>query len=189
VEPERDPKTEATPARLQLAPGIEVIEDITESRQTAGVETLEGRIGPLLLGEGCQAHFIEMPAGLYTEEHPHGSESITYTVSGRWVLCSQGRRQVMKPGSLFHFGAHISTGYEVPFNEPAYLLIFKGERSTAEEKEFIAYLQGMARRLEGQRQKGQEVFLLKDLAEDHPARVFARALSNTEQATEPASRH
>jgi hypothetical protein len=36
-----------------------------------GVQTLEGRIGPLLLGEGCQCHFIEMKPGMYCEEHPH----------------------------------------------------------------------------------------------------------------------
>jgi hypothetical protein len=52
--------------------------------QQAVVETLEGRIRPLLLGEGCQAHFIEMPAGMFTEEHPHGSESINYMVRGQW---------------------------------------------------------------------------------------------------------
>jgi pimeloyl-ACP methyl ester carboxylesterase/quercetin dioxygenase-like cupin family protein len=113
--PEVDPKTPSTPRRVQLAPGIEIIEDITDAGQTVGVETLEGRIGPLLLAEACQAHFIDMPTGMYLEEHPHSSESIIYTVRGHWVLCSQGRRHLMKPGSLFRFGANISTGYEVPF--------------------------------------------------------------------------
>ncbi len=173
---ELDPTTGHTPERLQLAPGIEIIEDITDRARTAGVETLEGRIGPLLLAEGCQAHFIEMPAGMYAEEHPHGSESLIYTVRGRWVLCSQGRRQVMKPGSLFRFGAHISTGYEVPFDEPASILIFKGGRTTAREEEFIQYLQGMASRLEGQRGKGQEVFRFDDLPAAHAAREFAGQL-------------
>jgi len=174
---ELDPKTENTPERVQLAPGIEIIKDITRPDQTAGVDTLEGRIGPLLLGEGCQAHFIDMPAGMFTEEHPHGSESIIYTVRGEWVLCSQGRRQLMKPGSLFRFGAFISTGYEVPFDEPACILIFKGERTTKEEKDFIAYLKSMATRLHGRRQKAQEIFLLKDLPDDHPARKFAREVN------------
>jgi hypothetical protein len=174
---EFDAKTGSTPERLQLAPGIEIIKDITSPAQTAGVDTLEGRIGPLLLGEGCQAHFIDMPAGMFTEEHPHGSESIIYTVRGQWVLCSQGRRQLMKPGTLFRFGAFISTGYEVPFDEPAYLLIFKGERSTEPEKDFITYLKSMATRLQGRKAKGQEVFLLKDLPAEHPARQFAREVN------------
>jgi pimeloyl-ACP methyl ester carboxylesterase len=177
AQPERDARTPNTPERLQLAPGIEIIEDIAEPARTAGVETLEGRIGPLLLGEGCQAHFIDMPAGMFTEEHPHGSESIIYTVRGQWVLCSQGRRHLMKPGTLFRFGAFISTGYEVPFNDPAYILIFKGERTTTEEKDFMAYLKTMATRLQGRRQKAQEMFLLKDLPDDHPARKFAREVN------------
>lgn len=170
--PEREPKTPTTPERLQLAPGIEIIDQITDPSVTVGVETLEGRIGPLLLAEGCQAHFIDMPAGLYVEEHPHSAESIIYTVRGRWVLCSQGRRHVMGPGSLFRFGANISTGYEIPFDEPAYILIFKGQRTTKAEKNFIDYLQGMAARLRQEQSRGTP-FLLKELPENHPARKFA----------------
>ena len=173
---ERDAKTDSTPERLQLAPGIELLEDITDPARTAGVETLEGRIGPLLLGEGCQAHFIDLPAGMFTAEHPHSSESLIYTVRGSWVLCSQGRRQLMKPGSLFRFGARISTGYEVPFGESAFILIFKGERTTGQEKEFIDYLKGMAARLDAEHQNGAP-FLLKELPAEHPARVFAREVN------------
>lgn len=174
--PKLIPRNEAAPERLQLAPGIEIIEDVADRERTAGVETLEGRIGPLLLGEGCQAHFIDMPAGMYVEEHPHSSESIIYTVRGRWVLCSQGRRHLMKPGSLFRFGSHISTGYEVPFNEDAFILIFKGDRTTRQEQEFIDYLKGMAARLKQDQAAGHDVFLLRDLPLDHPARAFARQL-------------
>jgi pimeloyl-ACP methyl ester carboxylesterase len=174
---ELDLKTESSPERLQLAPGIEIINEIPDPVRLAGVDTLEGRIGPLLLGEGCQAHFIDMPAGMFTEEHPHGSESIIYTVRGQWVLCSQGRRHLMKPGTLFRFGAFISTGYEVPFGEPACILIFKGERSTDQEQDFIAYLTSMAARLEGRQKKGQEKFLLKDLPADHPAREFGQEVN------------
>ncbi|HKX61235.1 MAG TPA: alpha/beta hydrolase, partial [Verrucomicrobiae bacterium] len=89
--PELDGKTEFAPERLQFAPGVEIIEDVTNRSKTAGVDTLEGRIGPLLLAEQTQATFIEMPSGLYLDERPHPSESIIYTASGRWVLCSQGR--------------------------------------------------------------------------------------------------
>lgn len=174
--PEVDAKTDTTPERIQLAPGIEIIADVADRTKTAGVETLEGRIGPLLLGEKSQAHFIDMPAGMFLAEHPHSTESIIYTVRGNWVLCSQGRRQWMKPGSVYRFGANISTGYEVPFAEDACILIFKGERSTKVEKEFIDYLKGMAARLQREHEAGTP-FLLKELPADHPARKFARKVN------------
>ena len=173
---EIDPVTDVSPERIQLAPGIEIIADITDARKTAGVETLEGRIGPLLLGEGSQAHFIEMPAGMYVEEHPHSSESIIYTVRGRWVLCSAGRRQLMQPGTLFRFGRNIPTGYEVPFGEPATILIFKGDRHMKEEREFIDYLKGMAKRLEAEHKDGVP-YLLRELPADHAARIFAQQVN------------
>lgn len=173
---ERDPKTEATPARIHLAPGIQIIDDITDKTQTTGVETLEGEIGPLLLAAGSQAHFIDMPAGMYCEEHPHSSESIIFTVRGRWVLCSDGRRHVMQAGSLFHFAANTPTGYEVPFDEGAYILIFKGDRIAAEEASFIRYLKGLAQRLEREHQAGVP-YLLSDLPENHAAIRFAHQVN------------
>jgi pimeloyl-ACP methyl ester carboxylesterase/quercetin dioxygenase-like cupin family protein len=175
--PEIDPVTETTPRRIQLAPGIEIVPDITDRNQTAGVETLEGRIGPLLLGEGSQAHFIEMQGGMFVAEHPHASESILYTVRGQWVLCSHGRRQLMKPGTLFRFAANVPTGYEVPFDEPALLLIFKGDRLTKEEKEFMDYLKGMAGSLEKEHSEGVP-YLLSDLPAGHPARLFAKEVNS-----------
>jgi pimeloyl-ACP methyl ester carboxylesterase/quercetin dioxygenase-like cupin family protein len=188
---EIDPKTDTTPERIQLAPGLEIIEDITDKSKTAGVETLEGRIGPLLLAEKCQAHFIDMPAGMFLAEHPHSTESIIYTVRGKWVLCSSGRRHVMKPGSLYRFGANTPTGYEVPFDEPAYILIFKGERSTVVERDFVDYLKGMAERLKHEQAQGTP-FLLKDLPADHPAQVFARQANpewdSRATASQPAMR-
>ncbi len=169
---EQEPKTENTPARLHLAPGVQVVEDVADTAQTASVATLEGAIGPLLLGENCQSHFIDMPAGMYCEEHPHASESIIYTVRGTWVLCSKGRRKVMKPGSLFHFAPNTPTGYETPFDEDALILIFKGQRLTASEAEFMAYLRGLAQRLE-QEHKAGVPYRLTDLPKDHPALQFA----------------
>jgi hypothetical protein len=82
----------------------------------------------------------------------------------------------MNPRSLFRFGARILTGYEVPFNENALILIFKSERSTAQEAHFIDYLRGMATFLQRDHQKGQP-FLLKELPRDHPTRVFAREVN------------
>jgi pimeloyl-ACP methyl ester carboxylesterase/quercetin dioxygenase-like cupin family protein len=170
--PAKEARTENTPARTLLAPGIQIVEDITDKKQTAGVETLEGRIGPLLLAEESQAHFIDMPAGMYCEEHPHSTESIIYTVRGKWVLCSHGRRQVMKPGTLFHFAVNTPTGYEVPFAEDAMILIFKGKRTTEKEADFINYLKGFSERLKKEQQAGIP-YLMKDLPKDHAALRFA----------------
>jgi pimeloyl-ACP methyl ester carboxylesterase/quercetin dioxygenase-like cupin family protein len=174
--PERDARTENAPARLQLAPGIQIVEDVTDKAQTVGVQTLEGEIGPLLLGEDCQAHFIDMPAGMYCEEHPHSSESIIYTVRGKWVLCSKNRRHVMQPGTLFHFAPNTPTGYEVPFTENALILIFKGKRLTEKEEDFIAYLKTLAARLEREHEAGVP-YLLTDLPTDHPALQFAKEVN------------
>ncbi len=173
---EIDPKTDTTPERIQLAPGIEIIDDITSKEKTAGVDTLEGRIGPLLLAKDSQAHFIEMPAGMFVAEHPHKSESIIYTVRGQWVLCSNGRRHVMKPGTLFRFEANIPTGYEIPFDKDAMILIFKAPRTLKVEKDFIDYLKGMAARLEKEQKDGVP-YTLKALPKDHPAREFARKVN------------
>ena len=169
----KEPKTDNTPERIYLAPGIQLIENVADKTKTAGVDTLEGRIGPLLLAQDGQAHFIDMPAGMYCEEHPHSTESIIYTVRGTWVLCSGGRRQVMKPGSLFHFAVNTPTGYEVPFPEDAFILIFKTKRTTAKEDEFITYLKGLADRLKKEHQAGVP-YLLKDLPADHAAMRFAK---------------
>ncbi len=173
---EVDPTTENTPERIHLAPGVEIIADITNSEKTAGVATLEGRIGPLILGTGSQAHFIDMPGRMFVGEHPHSSESLIYTVRGRWVLCSAGCRHLMQPGTLFRFGANVPTGYEVPFQENAFILIFKGDRLTKVESEFIDYLRGMAARVEKEHREGV-LYLLKDLPADHPARLFARQIN------------
>jgi pimeloyl-ACP methyl ester carboxylesterase/quercetin dioxygenase-like cupin family protein len=170
---EVDEVTAFTPRRVYLAPGVEIVDDVTAPSQTAGVDTLEGRIGPLILGEGSQAHFIDMPPGMFVAEHRHSSESLIYTVRGKWVLCSGERRHVMRPGALFRFGANVSTGYEVPFREPAYILIFKGYRLTKTEREFVEYLEGMAERVREEQESGIP-YLLKDLPADHPALIFAR---------------
>jgi len=174
---EISPATAVTPEKLHLAPGIEIIEDITDRAKTAGVTTLEGRIGPLILGEGSQAHFIDMPAGMYVKEHPHSTESIIYTVRGKWVLCSGERRHVMKPGALFRFAPNTPTGYEVPFDEDAFILIFKGDRITKDEQSFIDYLAGFAERLKKEQHEGVP-YLLKDLPAEHPAREFARRIQS-----------
>ncbi|NPV60421.1 MAG: cupin domain-containing protein [Actinobacteria bacterium] len=153
---------------------IEICPSVEDAIKGCGVDTLEGRIGPLLKGEECSAHYILMPPGLYCGEHSHDSESIIYTASGSWVLANRGRRTLMREGSLFRFARGEPTGYEVPFDEPALILIFKGAGMPRKD-EFLSYLEELAHRLEAAREDG-EAFRLEDLPPEHPARVFARQL-------------
>ncbi len=64
----------------------------------------------------------------------------------------------------------------MPFAESALILIFKGDRLSKSENEFMEYLRGMAGRLEKEHAAGTP-FLLKELAADHPAREFARRVN------------
>lgn len=148
---------------------VAILDSIYEAQ---GVETLEGRIGPLLNGTKGAAHFIIMPPGMYCNPHSHPTESIIFTAKGQWVLWSNGKRHHMKEGTLHFMPADIETGYEVPFDEPATLLIIKFE-GPSDHDEFLSYLEGLKTKLERQHDDG-EPFLLKELPEDHPARVFAK---------------
>jgi quercetin dioxygenase-like cupin family protein len=158
---------------LRPTEGIQIIDDITTQ---FGVHTLEGRIGPLLRGVGSRAQYIEMPPGMYLYEHPHPTEAIIYTVRGRWVSCTDGKRHVMNPGSLFWFGPDIAAGYEVPFDEPAFILIFKGERGI-EPAAFVDYLENKLKPSLVQEQLDGASFLVAGLPPDHPARKFADELT------------
>jgi alpha-beta hydrolase superfamily lysophospholipase len=169
---ESDPQTGISPPRVQLAPGLTIIDNILDREKTPGVETLEGRIGPLLRTPDMRAHFIDMPAGLYLEEHPHTKGSIIYTVRGTWGLKSLGRWHLMKPGSLNWFGDNIPTGFQVPFQEDAYILIFKAT-SGSDDATFISYLRTLAGNLK-EEQKAGTAFQLIDLPRSHPALDFAR---------------
>jgi quercetin dioxygenase-like cupin family protein len=171
-QPESEPKTATSPERFHLAPGVTIIDDILDRRMMVGVETLEGFIGPLLRTPEMRAHFIDMPAGLYLDEHPHAKGSIIYTVRGRWALKSLGRWRLMKPGSLYWFGDNIPTGFQVPFKEDACILIFKAV-SGDDDAGFIRYLKGLAENLKRDQASGT-VFRLTDLHPNHPARDFAR---------------
>jgi quercetin dioxygenase-like cupin family protein len=139
-----------------------------------GVDTLEGKIGPLLSGFKGAAHYIIMPPDMYCEAHTHPTESIIFTVSGQWVLYSEGQRHHMKEGSLYFMPPNVETGYEVPFNKPATLLIIKFEGPANSEK-FLEYLEGLKKRLL-LRQKEGEIFNISLLSTTHPARVFATKL-------------
>lgn len=153
--------------------GIKIVEDISLA---PGIETLEGRIGPLLNAARGGAHFIEVPVGAYMDEHAHATESLIFTVRGQWVLCSGGARWHMRSGSLFWFGDNVPTGYENPFTETAYLLIFKTEvRTPGYDGEMLDRVRGIAAGLE-QEQADGAAFNFRVLPPDHPARVFAANL-------------
>jgi quercetin dioxygenase-like cupin family protein len=159
---------------IHLAEGIQIVDDVTAQ---FGVETLEGTVGPLLRGATGTTQFFDMPPGLFVAEHPHTTESFIYTVRGRWVLCSGGQRHVMQPGSLFWFGPNIPTGYETPFPESAFILIFKSQYEGT-LADMVDYLQNSMRpHLIEQAASGQEVFTLAALPVDHPARRFARQVN------------
>jgi quercetin dioxygenase-like cupin family protein len=139
-----------------------------------GVDTLEGRIGPLLNAERGGCHYIDVPAGAFLADHPHPTESLIYTVRGQWVLCSRGKRWHMRAGSLFWFGDGVPTGYENPFDEPAYLLIFKTEpRTPGHDAGRIEHIEGIRRKIEEEHAAGTP-FMFAELPADHPAREFAR---------------
>lgn len=140
--------------------------------QAPGVETLEGKIGPLLNGLKGSAHYIIMPPNMYCSPHKHPTESIIFTAKGQWVLYSEGKRHLMKEGSLFFMPPDVETGYEVPFDYPATLLIIKFEGPIDPDK-FLSYLTGLRDRLKVRNETG-EAFLFSELSEDHPARVFAQ---------------
>ncbi len=165
--------TDDSEAIVELAPGVHLIDDV---RQHPGIDTLEGRIGALIFGRSIRTHYIDMPAHSFVDEHPHADEALTYTVRGRWVLCANGRRRLMGPGSLYWFGPDIPTGYEVPFDEPAYLLVFRGvvNESAAEMMDNVA--QKLRPKLV-QMQADGEPFRLRDLPADHPALAFAHTVN------------
>jgi quercetin dioxygenase-like cupin family protein len=161
------------PGIVKFAEGVRLIDDVLGQY---GVDTLEGRVGPLIFGSTCRAHYIDMPAHSFVDEHPHDDEALTYTVRGKWVLCANGRRRLMKPGSLYWFGPDIPTGYEVPFDEPAYLLVFRGVVNETEQ-EMLEYVQNKLPSILAEMEASGDVFMLRDLPEDHPALAFAHSVN------------
>lgn len=162
-EPMEQPKYLMKMAQLNILDSFE---------DAPGVETLEGRIGPLLSAESGSVHYISMPPNMYCAPHKHSTESIIYTMKGEWVLCSEGERHHMKEGSFFYMPPNVETGYEVPFKTAATILIVKFEGPNNVDK-FLTYLQGLKEKLEKQRASG-EPFFLTDLPPDHPAIIFAK---------------
>lgn len=163
------------PEFIQLASGVEVIENVAvAARSECSVFTHEGHFGPLLFGEELRAFSLRLEAGMFLAEHPHPTESIVYTLRGRWVLCSEGKRQLMPAGSLFHFGPDKPTGWEAPFAEGADILIFKKIRPGEDYRFFTAGTRKLAADLDRRLSAG-ETFYFHQLDPEHPAIEFARA--------------
>ena len=156
---------------------------LRDVRAQAGVQTLEGRMIPLMAGLKIRTHIIEMAPGQYCYPHPHPTESLIYTLSGRWVFCTtedgQEVRIVINEGDLFHFVPDVPTGFETPFEEGAVILIFKGDPGSYEEM-----LAGMtAARAELARDAATgAAFTFAELPADHPARVFGASVAGRDPA-------
>jgi quercetin dioxygenase-like cupin family protein len=170
------PATAVAPEYVQLAKNVEVIPNIESAVKTSGVLTHEGLFGPLLFAERTRAFFLELKPGMYLEEHPHDLGSIVYTVRGKWVLVSEGKRQVMETGSLFRFGDKMPTGWEAPFADGALVLIFKHMPQKQTYDSFNKGLTKVQGEIEAQHKKGTP-FYFSELKPDHPAVVFARSVN------------
>ncbi len=166
--------TELSKEIVELAKEVHIIDDVLNH---FGIDTLEGRVGPLIFGNRIRAHYIDMPAHSYVDEHPHDVESLTYTVRGKWVMCANGNRRLMGPGSLYWFGPDIPTGYEVPFDEPAYLLVFRARTDEGTPGEMIDFVRDRLKPKFVEMHEEGEPFLLSDLPADHPALAFAHTVN------------
>ncbi|WP_300395893.1 cupin domain-containing protein [Henriciella sp.] len=167
--------TPTSPEYIQLANNVEIIENVQEAMDgDSATFTHEGYFGPLLFGEDLRSYTLRLEPGMFLSEHPHPTESIIYTMSGRWVLCSEGKRQVMEAGSIFHFGSNMPTGWEAPFAEGADILIFKKKREGDNYDSFVKGIGEMAETLDDQMEEG-EPFYYYQLSSDHPAIEFAKS--------------
>jgi len=171
------PATAVAPSYVQLATNVEVIPNLEDAVKSSGIMTHEGLFGPLLFAEQTRAFFIELQPGMFLEEHPHDIGSIIYTVRGKWVLASEGKRQVMQPGTLFRFGDKMPTGWEAPFSEPALLLVVKPKGETTDFDTFNRGIKAMQSMVDKDRKAGKMQFYYNELKPDHPAITFARSVN------------
>lgn len=150
------------------------------SRQE-GISTVEGTMAPLLSGERIRSHIIVMHAGQYCFAHPHDTESIIYTISGRWVFCTtedgEEVRTVINANDLFHFPGGVPTGFETPFDEDAEILIVKQGSETYHE--MTAGIEDARDHLAADSEAGTPYYF-RELDHDHPAREYARAVTGSD---------
>lgn len=171
------PQTEVSPSYIQLATNVEVIPNIEDAvKAPSAVMTHEGLFGPLLFAEETRAFFIELQPGMFLGEHPHDIGSIIYTVRGKWVLASEGKRQVMQTGTLFRFGDNMPTGWEAPFSEPALLLVVKPKGESTSYDIFNGGIRAMRSATDKDRKTGMP-FYYNELKPDDPAIAFARSVN------------
>jgi quercetin dioxygenase-like cupin family protein len=171
------PATAIAPSYVQLATNVEVIPNIEDAvKNASAIPTHEGIFGPLLFAEETRAFFIELQPGMFLAEHPHDIGSIIYTVRGKWVLASEGKRQVMQAGTLFRFGDKMPTGWEAPFNEPALLLVVKPKGPTTSYDVFNRGIKAMQASVEKDRKAGSP-FYYSELKPDDPAIAYARSVN------------
>lgn len=171
------PATEVAPEYVQLARNVEVVPNIEDAvKSRSAVLTHEGLFGPLLFAEQNRSFFIELKPGMFLGEHPHDTGSIVYTVRGKWVLASEGKRQVMEAGSLFRFGDGMPTGWEAPLAGGALLLVVKGKQETKDYATFNKGIKSMQVTVDKERKEG-EPYYFNELKPDHPAIAFARSVN------------
>jgi hypothetical protein len=171
------PATAISPEYVQLATNVEIIPNIEDVvKSPAAVLTHEGLFGPLLFAEQNRAFFIELKPGMFLEEHPHDTGSIIYTVRGKWVLASEGKRQVMMTGTLFRFGDKMPTGWEAPFAEGALLLVVKPKMQNDSYDVFNRGIKAMQTAVDKDRKNGM-AFYYNALKPDHPAIAYARSVN------------
>lgn len=171
------PKSDSTPALTRLASGVTIIDDVKNLDNMVGVTTHEGVFGPLLFGSRLRAFYVVLKPGQFLAEHPHPTESMIYTVSGKWVLASEGNRRVMEPGTVFHFADNAPTGWEAPFNEDALLLIVKSRAPDENYASMIEDLENMGDMVDRQMKEEGVPFWYDQISADHPARRFARKVN------------
>lgn len=181
---------DADPATMSLVDleeigDCEVLRNITDQ---PGIETVEGRLVPLLSGDAIKSHIIVMHPGQYASAHAHETESIIYTMSGSWVFCTtengEEKRTVINQGDLFRFPGGAPTGFETPFDDPAVILILKGGSYSYQDM-----IEGMLEArsiLDGQAAEG-EPFSYTELEPDHPAIAYAEEVSGRNPAEHFAS--
>ena len=173
------------PVDLEPIGDCQVLRDVMAQ---PGIGTVEGTLVPLLTGAEIRSHMIVMHPGQYCDAHPHDSESIIYTISGRWVFATteggEPVRTVINQGDLFHFPAGVPTGFETPFDEAAVILILKGGGSSYEE---MAAGMIEARDMLAVEAGSGAPFLYRDLSADHPARLYGTRVAGRDPAGwEPA---
>ncbi len=91
------------------------------------------------------------------------------------MLCSEGRRRILKAGTLCRIEAGIPAGYEVPFDNAALILVFRASGNASDEEQLVDYYTDLALRAKKMQGAGT-VLRISRLSEGHPARIFASGL-------------